>query len=129
MNCTAPANNNTRLYCLCCIIDCRYLLLNCNFHNPFFNYWWRVRKILLYYIRSPFWTSFLVPAVLLSMLTHLFLSFSLSLSYSILAVPMRKCLGKHSCMSSYISYSHTGWYLFFSDSATTSAQCVFGGKN
>ena len=25
-----------------------------------------------------------------------------------------------------ISYSHTEWYLFFSDSATASAQCVFG---
>ena len=28
-----------------------------------------------------------------------------------------------------ISYSHSEWYLFFSDSATTSAQCVFGAKN
>ena len=28
------------------------------------------------------------------------LSFSVSLSYFNLAVPMRKCLGKHSCMSS-----------------------------
>ena len=43
---------------------------------------------------------FYVPALLLSMLTHLILSSSLSLSYFILAVPMRKCLGKHSCMSS-----------------------------
>ena len=34
------------------------------------------------------------------MLTHLFLFYSLSLPYFILAVPMRKCLGKHSCMSS-----------------------------
>ena len=40
-----------------------------------------------------------MPSLLLSMLTHLFLS-SLSLSSLILAVPMRKCLGKHSCMSS-----------------------------
>ena len=39
-----------------------------------------------------------MPALLLSMLTHLLSS--LSLSYFILAVPMRKCLGKHSCMSS-----------------------------
>ena len=46
---------------------------------------------------------FFVPALLLSMLMHLFLSSSLSLSYFIFAVPMRKCLGKHSCMSS--SYS------------------------
>ena len=47
-----------------------------------------------------FVTSFFVTALLLSMLTHLFLSSSLSLSYFILAVPMRKCLGKHSCMRS-----------------------------
>ena len=41
-----------------------------------------------------------MPALLLPMLTHLFLSSSLSLFYFILAVPMRKCLGKHSCVSS-----------------------------
>ena len=70
-----------------------------------------------------------VPAVLFSILTHLFCpsssvslsyiilavpmrecfstltplfcpSSSVSLSYIILAVPMRECLGKHSCMSS-----------------------------
>ena len=36
-----------------------------------------------------------------SILTPLFLlSSSVSLSYFILAVPMRECLGKHSCMSS-----------------------------
>ena len=40
-----------------------------------------------------------MPALLLSMLTHLFLS-SLSLSYFILALPMLNCLGKHKCMSS-----------------------------
>ena len=34
------------------------------------------------------------------MLSHLFLSSSLSLSYFLLAIPMRKCLGKHLCMSS-----------------------------
>ena len=28
-----------------------------------------------------------------------------------------------------ISSSHTEWYLLFSDSATSSAQCVFGAKN
>ena len=37
-----------------------------------------------------------------------------SLSYIILAVPMRECLGKQSCMSSQIFYSHTEWYLLFS---------------
>ena len=42
-----------------------------------------------------------VPALLLSILTPLFLpSSSVSLSYFVLAVPIRECLGKHSCMSS-----------------------------
>ena len=36
----------------------------------------------------------------MSILAHLFLpSFSVSLSYFIFAVPLRECLGKHSCMS------------------------------
>ena len=42
-----------------------------------------------------------VTALLLSILTPIFLpSFSASLSYFILAVPMRECLGKYSRMSS-----------------------------
>ena len=42
-----------------------------------------------------------VPALLLSILTPLFcVSSTVSLSYFVLAVPMPKCLGKHSCMSS-----------------------------
>ena len=42
-----------------------------------------------------------VPVLLLSILTPLFLpSSSVSLPYFVLAVPMRECLGKHSCMSS-----------------------------
>ena len=42
-----------------------------------------------------------VPAVMFSILTPLFCpSSSVSLSYLILVVPMRECLGKHSCMSS-----------------------------
>ena len=44
---------------------------------------------------------FFVPALLLSILTPLFLpSSSVSLSYFIFAVPKRECLGKHSYMSS-----------------------------
>ena len=44
---------------------------------------------------------FFVPAVAFSMLMPFFLPpSSVSLSYFILAVPMRKRLGKHSCMSS-----------------------------
>ena len=43
---------------------------------------------------------FFVSAVLLSTIILLFLlSSAVSLSYFNLAVPMRKCLGKHSCMS------------------------------
>ena len=42
-----------------------------------------------------------MPALLLSILTPLFLpSSSVSLYYFIHAVPIRECLGKHSCMSS-----------------------------
>ena len=42
-----------------------------------------------------------VPSVLFSILTPLFYpSSSVSMSYFVLAVPMRECLGKLSCMSS-----------------------------
>ena len=54
------------------------------------------------------------PTLLFSILTPLFLpSLSVSLSYFVLAVPIRKCLGKQSCTSSPISYSHSEWYLIF----------------
>ena len=39
-------------------------------------------------------------ALLLSLFMSLFLPSSVSLSYSILAVPMRECFGRHSRMSS-----------------------------
>ena len=61
------------------------------------------------FIISAFWLGcdrpsqllYIMPALLLSILTPLFLlSSSVSLSYFVLAVPMRECLGKHSCMSS-----------------------------
>ena len=43
------------------------------------------------------------PLRFFSILTPLFLPpSSVSLSYFILGVPMRKCLGKHSCMSSHL---------------------------
>ena len=46
-------------------------------------------------------TSFVRAALLLSILTPLFLpSSSVSLSYFVLAVPMSECLWKHLCMSS-----------------------------
>ena len=42
---------------------------------------------------------FFVPALLFSILIPYFLpSSSVSLSYFLLAVPMRECLGKHSCI-------------------------------
>ena len=42
-----------------------------------------------------------MPALLLFLLTPLFLpSSSVTLSYFVLVVPMRDCLGKHLCMSS-----------------------------
>ena len=57
------------------------------------------RKIGLSYSLG-LWDVIFHPTLLLSMLTHFFWSSSLSLSYFILAVPIRKCLGKHLCMSS-----------------------------
>ena len=67
-------------------------------------------KILIYFVYIiVFWlgcdrpSGFLlfVSALLLSILTSLFLpSSSVALSYFVLAVPMRECLGKHSCISS-----------------------------
>ena len=59
--------------------------------------------IIVFLIRTdrPPGLLFLVPAFVPSTLTLLFVpSSSVSLFYSILAVPMRECLGKHSCMSS-----------------------------
>ena len=57
---------------------------------------------------------FFVPAIFLSILTpHFLASLSVYLSYFILAVPMRECLGKHSCTSSPVPH-HTEWYLIFS---------------
>ena len=58
--------------------------------------------------RQSDWTGLLsfMSAVLFSAIILLFLlSSSVSLSYFNLAVPMRKCLGKHSCMSSPFSIS------------------------
>ena len=54
-------------------------------------------------VRSTGLHTFFVPAVLLSkcLFIRLFIpSSSVSLSYFILAVPMRKCSGEHSCLSS-----------------------------
>ena len=71
-----------------------------------------------------------VRALFLSILMPLFLpSSSVALSYFIHAVPMRECLGKHLCMSSSFSVAIlNGTCFLFSDSATTSVQCVFVAK-
>ena len=62
----------------------------------------------------PLGLIFFVPALLLSTLTPLFLpSSSVSLSYFILAVFMRECLGKHSCTSSPFPIAMLNGILFF----------------
>ena len=56
---------------------------------------------------------FFMPALLLSILTPLFLpSSTLSLSYFVLAVPCES-VWENSCMSSHVLYSNTEWDLFF----------------
>ena len=60
-------------------------------------------RIAAHWTQQNDWTGllFFVSAVLPSTFILLFLlSSSVSLSYFNLAVPMRKCLGRHSCMSS-----------------------------
>ena len=55
-----------------------------------------------------------VPALLLSALTPPFLPpSSVSSSYLILAIPMRECLGKHSCTSSPIPVAMLNGTFFF----------------
>ena len=63
---------------------------------PYYAYYYYILIRIDYAVGTSF---FLVPALLLSILTPVFLSASVALSYFILAVPWRKCLGKHSCMS------------------------------
>ena len=65
-----------------------------------------------------------VPALLLSILKPLFLpSSSVSLSYFVLAVPMHKCLEKHSCMSSPCPIAIlNGTFLFFARRNSLSAE-------
>ena len=83
----------------------------CFFVNWISLYFLIFYKILPYYvyyycILIRIWKAvgtsfFFMSALLLSILTPLFLpSSSVSLPYFVLAVPMRECLEKHSCMSS-----------------------------
>ena len=73
---------------------------------PFLIKYYHILFIIVFWLGCdrPSGLLFFVPALLFSILTPLFLPpclfSSVSLSYYILAVPMRNCLGKHSCMSS-----------------------------
>ena len=75
------------------------------------------RRDLFFCARGPFFSPLyclFVPAVLLSIFILLIVSTSLvSLSYFILAVPRRECLGKH-FHAFHFSCSHTEWHLLFS---------------
>ena len=80
-----------------------------------------IRIVQAIWIFFPF-----VNALLLSILTSLFLpSSSVNLSYFILVVPTHECVGKHSCMRSFLIAILNGT-CFFSNSATKSAQYAFG---
>ena len=87
--------------------DCSspFCFLTVEFHWTFFISSKIQKKWLLLYFdyvvfRSFFLITFFVSAILFSILTSFFLPSSVSLPYFILAVPMRECLRKHSCMSS-----------------------------
>ena len=60
--------------------------------------------------------------------TPLFLPSSISLYYFILAVPMRECLVKHSCMSSTFPIAILNGTCFFPDSATMLTQREFDAR-
>ena len=71
---------------------------------PFFTKYYHILFIIIVFwlgCDKPSELLLFVPALLLSILKPLFLpSSSVSMFYFVLAVPMRECLGKHSCMSS-----------------------------
>ena len=77
---------------------------NYGFLFPFLIKYYHILYIIIVFwlgCDRPLGLLLFVPALLLSILTPLFLPpSSVSLSYFILAVPMRECLGKHPCMSS-----------------------------
>ena len=57
--------------------------------------------IIVFWLGSDRPSGIFVPALLFSILPPIFSpSSSVSVSYFILAVPIRECLGEHSCMSS-----------------------------
>ena len=70
---------------------------------PFLIKYYHILIIIVFWLGCdrPSGLLLFVPAVLFSILKPLFcVSSSVSLSYFVLAVPMHKCLGKHSCISS-----------------------------
>ena len=78
-----------------------FCFLLIKFHYTFSIFFIKYYHIMLIGCDRPSGHLYFVPALLFFILTPLFLpSSSVSLSYFILAIPMRKCLGKHSCMSS-----------------------------
>ena len=78
----------------------KYLSQFCFLSIEFYSTFYISYKILPHFVYY-YYCIFFVPTLLFSILTPLFLLLlSVSLSYFILAVPMRRCLGKHSSMSS-----------------------------
>ena len=70
---------------------------------PFIIKYYHILFVILFWLGSDRLSGLLsfVPALLFSILTPLFCPSSyVTLSYFILAFPMRECFGKHSCMSS-----------------------------
>ena len=94
-----------------------FLLIEFHCTFPFLIKYYRILFIIIVFwlgCDRPSGLLLFVPALLLSAVTPLFLPSSFfSLSYFVLAVPMRECLGKllHEFP---MSYSHTEWYLPFS---------------
>ena len=69
--------------------------------------------IIAFRLGRPLGLLFLMPNLFLSMLTPLLPSSFVSLSYFILAVDLRKCMEKHSCMSCLFSIAILNGTCFF----------------
>ena len=83
-------------------------------------------SLLLYYCTYFFFrarfTSYHTHASLLTFFVCFFILFHFCCSHA-------QVFGKTLVHEFNSYYSYTEWYLFFSDNATTTAQCVFGAKN
>ena len=102
-----------------CLIPFGFLLIE--FHCTF-SISYRILANYVYYyciliriVQDVGTSFFFVPTLLLSILTPFFLpSLSVSLSYFIIAIPIRECMfGKIRVHKFSISYSHTEWYFIF----------------